>query len=401
MNKFQTKLALAGNISAVAIACALPVSTTATDILFGLAVLFNLAAGNLKQKFTFILQNRIVVLLLAFFALCVIGMFYGNTPPKDAWFMLGKYDKFLFAALLCPLFAEERWRKLALQVFFYTMLGILALSYIKTGYYLYTDTSLSDFIVFKKHIAYSIFMAFFAYLIILKIFKNPHKRWLWGTILALAIIDIFFISDGRTGYFIFVCLAGLSLLQKMHWKWRGWLFAFLSIVALLGLALAFSHTFDNRIRAVVSDVHAYQNQNENTSFGARLAFVKNTLPIIKSHPVIGGGTGSFQSEYANLKPRPTSFTRNPHNEYINIMSQFGVIGLLFLLFIFYSQLRLSRYLPNQLGWIAQAVVITIMIGSLVNSLLMDSTEGHFYVYFIALTFAALPQERWWKKGYFI
>jgi O-antigen ligase len=245
-------------------------------------------------------------------------------------------------------------------------------------------------------------MAFFFYLLLLKTFaeKRP-QRWLWIAILVLTFINIFFINDGRTGYFIFACLTAIFFLQKTNWSWKGWLMAIASVIFLLGLAAGASHTFQSRLNEVSSDVKSYQNKNEDTSFGARMAFVKNTIPIIKQHIIFGGGTGSFQPEYANLKPRPASFTRNPHNEYLHVMAQFGIIGLLLLLFIFYSQLRLSRYLPNQLGWIAQAVIITVMIGSLVNSLLLDSAEGHFYVYFIALTFAALPQECWWKKRYFI
>ena len=68
-----------------------------------------------------------------------------------------------------------------------------------------------------------------------------------------------------------------------------------------------------------------------------------------------------------------------------------MVGLLLLLALFGSQLWYSRFLPKEMKNMAQGIIIALMLGSLVNSLLSDTTEGHLYAYFIALTFATLPR----------
>ena len=387
-NKLQTKLALASNFSAVAIAAALPLSTTATDILFIVTVLLNLAAGDLKAKFAFILNNRVAIGLLAFYVLFLIGMIYSTAPWSGALHTFSKYDKLFFAAFLIPIFKEEKWRKYAINVFLFTMLFVMVTSYVKAGWGLLYGYSSEDFSVFKVHISYNFLMSFFAYLVLLKIYAMPvlnKQKWLWIGILVLAVFDIFFMNISRTGYLVFTGLVILFCVQNPSWK--NFLIALLSISLIIGVAFTVPSFFRAKVYEAVANVKDYKNKEEDTSIGLRMVFVKNSIALIKKHPIFGTGTGSYPYEYANIKPIPEVLSHNPHNEYLLTTVQFGVVGLLLLSVLFGSQLWYSRFLPKKMRDMAQGIIIALMLGSLVNSLLSDTTEGHLYAYFIALTFA--------------
>ena len=122
----------------------------------------------------------------------------------------------------------------------------------------------------------------------------------------------------------------------------------------------------------------------------RLDFMKNSLSLVRERPVLGYGTGSFAREYAALADRTGIWaTDNPHNEYLLIAVQLGVIGLFMFLFLFFEQWRYSYRLAPEEKWLAQGLVVTMALGCLVNSFLLDFHEGHFYAYFTALLFSSL------------
>jgi O-antigen ligase len=88
-------------------------------------------------------------------------------------------------------------------------------------------------------------------------------------------------------------------------------------------------------------------------------------------------------------------TTNPHNEYLNITIQLGVIGLASLLYLFYCEWRVAASLTTtHERQLARGLVITFVIGCLFNSLLMDHTEGLLFAWASGLLFAGLksPQK---------
>ena len=70
----------------------------------------------------------------------------------------------------------------------------------------------------------------------------------------------------------------------------------------------------------------------------------NSWDVIKKNPIIGVGTGDFPSEYKKINQINSPFLNsvtNPHNMYILVLTQLGLIGLVSMLSIFYYQIKLS------------------------------------------------------------
>ena len=83
-------------------------------------------------------------------------------------------------------------------------------------------------------------------------------------------------------------------------------------------------------------------------------------------------------------------TVNPHDEYLNIAIQLGILGLAAMLYLFYCEWRLAPALPTVAEReLARALVITFAIGCAFNSLLMDHAEGLLFAWASGLLFGGL------------
>ena len=126
-----------------------------------------------------------------------------------------------------------------------------------------------------------------------------------------------------------------------------------------------------------------------SSIGQRLEYVRNTLKIIGENPVLGVGTGGFTKAYADrVNGTGAVAAENPHNEFLMMMVQFGLAGLVLLAGLFVVQWRLAAHLPRQRDQAAaRALVLTICVASVLTSTLVDHGEGIFFAYMSGLLFA--------------
>ena len=157
------------------------------------------------------------------------------------------------------------------------------------------------------------------------------------------------------------------------------------------------------IYQVSSSFHARVEQTANeaaqwhpgvateTSVGQRLEFYRNTLEIVKSAPLLGVGTGGFFKAYEDqVQGTDMQPTRNPHNMYLLVLVQFGILGLALLGILLYAQWRCAHRLYLRMDVVlAYAVVVTIALGGLFNSMLIDHTESMFYVWMSGLLYGGL------------
>jgi len=381
----RSRVDLISKMLVVVTAFVLPLSVFLTNVFFILVPILSLVSGGVREKLNVIFRNPVAIAMLAFFSLFIIGLSYTIAPINDALKMLVHYDKIFFAALLFPLFTEDKWRKYSINAFIIGSIVLLILSYLK-----YFGLSIGPHDEsLKGHINFGFIMALLSYFLMLKIFaaKDIRYKIALTLILLLVVFNSLFLSIGRAGYFVFIGLFCLLLFQVF--RWRGLLVAVIASILLFSCAYSFSGVFKQRIHDVANDIKVYNlNKNEDTSIGDRINFVRNSLKLIKERPIFGYGTGGYRFAYANIKPTPAVSSHNSHDEYLHIGVQFGSVGILMLLMLFFTQLWQSKNLPKDYCYIAQAIVVSIMIGSLANSWLLDSAEGHVYAYFIALAFAA-------------
>jgi O-antigen ligase len=112
---------------------------------------------------------------------------------------------------------------------------------------------------------------------------------------------------------------------------------------------------------------------------------KNTTALILKSPFVGYGTGSFKEEYRSYAATQDTLLKevsNPHNQYLFTLFDLGLLGFFVLTYLFYQCWFVSQKAKMIEGIKAidymEGLLITIMVGSLFNSMILDATEGKFF-----------------------
>lgn len=387
LSVLKPKFDLASKITLVMMGFAIPVSISGFNVLLVLTVVLSLLAGDIKNKFASLRNNHVVISAMLIFLLLVVSALYSPGANADVAIALGKYSKLLYILLLMPLFVNPKWQRAGINAFLMAMLVTVCMSFFKLlGWTHIGNGGLGT--IFTNHINAGFMMAFAAFITAHRCFEKTPWRWWYIALFILFTFHVFFMNEGRTGYLVLAVLLPLFLWQKFNSK--GLYIAIVSLPLLLGSLFLFSPHFKQRINMIFHDMHHYQQrQLENNSIGLRLDFFKHSWILVREHPVIGTGVGSFKSEYQNNFPPDPGFAgmNNPQNEYFMMAVQLGFLGLAVFLWLFYQMWRRSFYLAHELKYLAQGLVVAFMIGCCCDSFLFLAIPGYCFIYFTSLFFA--------------
>lgn len=376
----------------------LPISTSATSILFILTTLFIVASGHWKQKYILLKTNPIALCFIGFFLIYLIGASYSPANWKDITHHLARWSWLLLSPLWITIFTEKKWQQRGINFFLAAMIITLILSYAKFfhwidsakfWYLLGHRISGSPTSIFKDYLIQSFLMSIAAILFLHRFIVS--KQWLYAILFLLAAAHIFLISQARTDYIIFIALVTYIIFQELSFK-KALLICSAIAIAMATLLMTLPGPIHKRIQLAAQDLHQWHRGHEKTSLGYRIAWQKNAIKLIKDKPIIGYGTASIQDAFATLPKevtRETGIVGNASNEYLNIAIQFGIIGLLLFLGMLLLQWRYSFFLPKEQKILIQSLLIALSIGNLANSWLTDFTQGYCYALMMMLSFATL------------
>lgn len=132
-----------------------------------------------------------------------------------------------------------------------------------------------------------------------------------------------------------------------------------ALVLLLTIG-ALTPSIVKRVRATASDV------SHN-----RLLIWRSSLGMIKAHPLLGTGFGTFETAYAQVKAPEMSSEPFAFNLALNIAAETGLLGLLGALWVVVTAVRLWRHEDRRAAPDADAmrpIVAALWIGLLVDQL---------------------------------
>lgn len=389
--------------AAVALGATIPISVSADGALTVAVLVLTALGGRYRDKLVAARGNGVAVAAAALLGLLALGLLWGDRNPGDGPRYLGRYADLALIAVLVPLFRDAAIRRAALAGFAIAIGVTLALSYaLHFGLigHVPGHAGSSGFPTpFKSTITQNILVAFGAlqFALAARDATSRQMRWLFGALALLAVHNVVFVVSGRTGYAV---LAALLVYLAASWAgWRGLVVGAGAALALFAAAFLASQTFHQRLVVAIEEYQAWSpDRPAMTSIGYRLEFYRNTAAIIAEHPLLGVGTGGFARAYADrVAGTGADATSNPHNEYLMVAAQLGPLGLVLLLTLFVAEWRLARRLPTPTErHLARGLVLTIAVGCLFNTLLLDHTEGLFHAWMAAVLFgglAATPPER--------
>lgn len=134
------------------------------------------------------------------------------------------------------------------------------------------------------------------------------------------------------------------------------------------------------------DVYFKTGDPNLKSLAQRIEFVKAATTIVREHPLFGVGTGNWKQEFVNAYQKNQSkldpqHYGSSHNQYLNYLVKFGILGFLWIMFAWAYPLFLTnkqQYYP--------AVMLLLILG--IANFSDSNLEAHmgisFFIYFYSL-----------------
>lgn len=393
----QSTIFEAGRWSAIALGASIPVSIAIDNLLLAIVLFTWLIGGQLRTKLGLTLHNPVYRAAALLFGVLLLGSLYGPATWGDTRLHLSKYLELLLIPAMGWYFLKQKNRLVGLRVFAGALFAVLVLSctfkagMLPTNPWMHGNAETP--LVFKLRLTHNILMAFAAFVFAWFAVSADSRRstLLWGAATALAIGNVTLMINGVTGYLV---LGALTLLLGWQYaRFKGIGITLASAIIALGLLMVVPSAFQTRTQQVVEELKREDaTKPASTSAGFRIEFYRNTIELIAANPVFGSGTGSFPTLYAeHVKGSGSVATRNPHNEFLLLTVQTGIFGLGAFLWLLWQQWRYAPLLPTPMErGLARGLVVMMSIVCLLNSALLDHTEGLLYAWLTALLYAGLP-----------
>jgi O-antigen ligase len=345
----------------------LPLKTAMINVSGGLTLgLWFLSGQFLKLKDKAFFKKQIEVWpVILLFLLPWLGMLYSPDPSLGLRIAEKSYYWLFFFVMAC-LSSYGLPAKYLVRSF---MAGL-------TLYLLYFTIFAHYIIISPAHITASLFFVL-GMLMLSFYFKKAIsiKARLIILTLFLGYFTALIFCQGRIGYLAFVLLIPIMLFNffKIKYIIRASFF-YLIIMAIFFI----SPPVKQRLNLAIKDIKLTQTGNYNTSIGKRIFMWKGALRVFLDHPILGAGTGGYrlamkQDEHSSFNNKHFS---HPHNSFLHMAANFGIVGLMALLCLFYILLKKSwRYKDTEIGFFILSTTLIILIGSLTDTQILSCATG--------------------------
>jgi O-antigen ligase len=376
---------LAADWLAVAVAIALPWSTSATSIaimLWLVAVLPTLDPAMLRREFATAAGGLPVLL----WGLGAIGMLWASADWSARFGGLDSFHRLLFVPLLLAHFRRSGHGMWVVQGFLISSAAVLAASFLMImtpgprwaghvdGVPVHDDIFQgSEFLI----------CGFGA----LGVAVFEIRRRIWPLAPLFAVIGALFLADFTVATFSRAVLLVAPLLAALlGWRqlrWTGLLTAAIVIGTIGAGAWIALPNVRSRIGHTIEQFRNIRADGEPTSIAEHIAFLEGSLKIIGAAPIIGHGTGSIPEQFRQIAAGKTGVqgeaTVNPHNQTFAVAIQLGLLGAVVLWAMWIAHLLLFRG-EGIAAWLGVVIVVENIVSSAVHSHLFDFSHGWLYVF---------------------
>ena len=379
----------------VAFAAALPLSVFVTDIFIIFIAIAWVIEGKFNQKWQQLKSSRWMLSLIFLFLLYAVGMLWGANNYGLIW-LLQRTALILFIPILYTAgFSDKQLKQSVIaylsSVTFSAIIALLInLGWIKHLFKyssLFTKNwSVSAFMAYTDHNILMALSILIGLILILRIPNKTNRKYIVAVSVIICAMSLF-TEKGRAGQLAFLISTGLFSIVLLRQKKQLLLFSFLFIVSIPLISYYSSNTFNNRINTTISELKHLDRTNTN-SLNTRYYLSVYTFEKIKEKPIVGYGTGNFVSEFSAISPHANQILndvhKTPHNNYLFVMFELGILGLSVFLSVFYFQIM--EYVRKPIGKIRIIFPIVFMSIMLFDSYFYNHNPAVLYAY-LSVVFA--------------
>lgn len=359
------------------------VSTALTNVLALSILLATVLCGRLARLPALLHEHPAALWAVLLFLVLLLRSWPAAGGMEAALEVLSKYRELLLIPVLLLVFSNSRSRELSWKALVLASVLSLLVSFLMGMEILPWDAERGP--ALRSRITHSVFISFFLFYCAHRWLDGDSRRWLFAALILLSILNLFLVAGGRTGQLASVLLLVLFAFQRLRLK------PALLVATLLLLASGAFFLASERGRDGVRDVMSFMNDEVVTgqmSMGLRLLYWENALELITEAPLLGHGTGSFESLYSAMVSDPALRAAHPHNEPLFIAVQAGLFGLLVYGGFLLALWREARYLSGAQRWFVEGLLLLLLVTSLFNTPFLDHTEGHWFALLFALCLVA-------------
>ena len=429
LKRSQISISLA-NILLFTFAFFISISNTISSIIliFFLVLLF--LKKNTKKNIKELRNNEVVNAILFFIVYVSLSSLWSI---NDSFFSsINQYIIILFVPVLAILNYTKKEKNISIIFFLFGVFTNIIASLIITKlnqfevidklYFLKNDHYKNIFYLrgFIDHSNLSIFVSFSIFIILEYILKKELKTKKIGFIILIFILTFFLIySFGRTGLILFLILGPIYFFIKKPEKIKiivSFLFLLMTITIftpnplksrikqtynlnknlsaeekILNDAKYMSDSLGGNIDYWVEKINKNDewkkevlNKKTNESIKKRFEIWREFKNKINYNLFLGKGLGSIKKL---IDEKNNSINRMPHNSYLLIFFEFGVIGFLLFLNIFYSQLKIAIQNKKHNSYFLRLIfTITFLICMIINDYIVIFNTVCFFTLFSSLLF---------------
>jgi len=390
----------------------LPISHVIIDKLLIFIVLLFFMSSNLKEKFLYGLKNKVVLAFVLFFSMHVIWM-VGSDNLDIARFELK--DSMV---LLYPLLFISLIRKKDVEKLFLTLIISLFISSIWSYlifFHIYDSPVRICFeaVPFLYKGDYGFFLITLLMYSLYRLISMPlttRYKYFLLIFFLLGSVNIFIIGS-KTSYFAYIIgISSVVLMKSDFLSFKKVILFFLGIISIYFVAYYTIDNFHQRMDLTYeSSKEAIEEKDFNTSAGARYGMVLYSIPVIKENWLFGVGTGDHAVEVRNrivadyrakiaaghteateqykelIRSMFIGKSSHLHNTYLQVLVQFGIIGFLVFMNIFYQIYRSET--SQEYKALQKSLIIVYFFISFGGADFMFHSLGKFFVFVLMLTIA--------------
>lgn len=370
----------------------LPTSNFIMNLSMVLAVICLLLSRDTRYVKVLVKNPLIWLPALMFLLLAISLLWHHNLYGKV---MVGKYSKLLYILPLAMFFVLSRSLASYFAKGFLLANAVILAASLWVGV-LHMPLGQIDPLnpyVFKLQITHNFFMALAAVIWLSLAFRSQGlKRWGYALLVCLAVYNIIFMVQGRTGYIALAAAFGMwGLLSLSNRQRLGMVVGALIVAAIVAIvpnrAVERLQQGVTEIQSCLAVTDTADKEACDSSMGLRTAFMLESVKLIEQAPVLGHGAGGFWLSFSE-----DAYSINPHNEYLMQTVQSGIIGLALFFGWMWCYFRSALRLPAHLRNILVSLLCAYLACHLFNSFLLDSSEGHLFIILTAIvaSYSVIP-----------
>ena len=342
-------------------------------------------------------KQPLAIGLGCFILMLTIGCFYSAADYKETLSSYWGWRKILLLPLALSLFEETLWKDRFLKIcvnfiFLSSVLSILSFIF-DFGVYDYEPG-----IVLRNYATQGMVYAVSIFVIVMQFIHQ--KKFImsneWPKICHIIslLVSLTFMTAGRSGYLALIILSIYFCYRVIALKKNYWTVVFVSL--LIPLLLLNSNIVKERVKLGVNEIASVDTpQGQETSMGLRVTAWRNTINMIKEHPILGAGTGGFETAYVNFIKNQADgekflsqerFLRHdPHNQFLKIFAEFGMIG--FFIFLAFLASALLQKVSSFYLHLSFGILMAWFATSQFSSHFSTFTEGRFIFLWLGVLLA--------------